>query len=422
MKKTEEQKGKVKKAFGALILCWIFLIGIFDNKIQAKAATDSEILNAAIPIIFGVNEDGEPVSASLGIPVYTHDRGVVIISSEAYMGACSAYVMSFYTESGSVMELIVPFAASKEYKTVFFCLQPDSVFAASWETGSMENVTEETELLQVLLSDAGELYAVTNYCVGKEGNFYKLAYSPEGVMGGTMVFDSDNNVVVGMVVHKDDGTCFVDMNTVENLYESIEGGTGSGGGSGSGGSTGSGGGSGSSGGTGSGGGSGSGSGTGGTGGSDSGRQRAGGGISGGGFWGLVVLVIVIVLGILLYNYVKKSKRGQEKQPYAAALAGAFSLMGISGIHAGAVFPLDEPLVFGRDTNSCNLIFAGDTQGISGVHCRISPVAGGVELMDMGSSYGTFLQNGTRLTPHTPYILQRGDGFYLADRQYSYRIQ
>lgn len=279
MKKTEEQKGKVKKAFGALILCWIFLIGIFDNKIQAKAATDSEILNASIPIIFGVNEDGEPVSASLGIPVYTLDRGVVIISSEAYMGACSAYVMSFYTESGSVMELIVPFAASKEYKTVFFCLQPDSVFAAYWETGSMENVTEETELLQVLLSDAGELYAVTNYCVGKEGNFYKLAYSSEGVMGGTMVFDSDNNVVVGMVVHKDDGTCFVDMNTVANFYESIEGGTGSGGGYGSGG------------GTGSDGGYGSGSGTGGTGGSDSGRQRAGGGISGGGFWGLVVLVI-----------------------------------------------------------------------------------------------------------------------------------
>lgn len=416
MRKTGKQKRKIKRVFGTLILCWMFLIGIFNSEIQAKAATDSEILNAVIPIIFGCDENGEPVSASLGIPVYTQDRGVIMVSSEAYMGTCSAYVMSFYTENGSLMEIITPFAVSEEYKTVFFSLQPDSVFTDAFQTGSMENITEDTELLQVLLSDAGELYLGSNYCVGTEGNFYKLAYSLEGVMGGSMIFDAENSVAVGMVAHKDDGTCFVDMETLETLYLSgTNGGTGGSGGSGgTGGSGSSGGGTGGSG--------SSGGGTGGSGGSGSGSQGSGGGISNAGFWGIAVLVIIIVLVILVYNYTKKNKQGKSPQYAAEAMAGGVSIMGISGIHAGAVFPLDETLVFGRDAGRCNLVFAGGTQGISGVHCQVSPVAGGAQLMDMGSSYGTFLQNGTRLTPHMPYVLQKGEGFYLADRQYSYRIQ
>lgn len=407
MKKTGKQKGKIKKVLWVLILCWIFLIGISDNEIQAKAAaaTDSEILNAVIPIIFGCNENGEPVSASLGIPVYTEDRGIIMISSEAYMGNCSAYVMSFYTDDGGAMEVIVPFAISEEYKTVFFCLQPDTVFTGSFQTGGMENISEDAELLQVLLSDTGELYLGANYCVGKEEKFYKLAHSSEDVMGGSMIFDPDNSVVVGMVVYKDGGTCFVDMNTVEHLYQSeagssTEGSGGSGGTIGNGGS----------------------GGTGENGGSGSGGQNSGGGISSGGFWGAVVLGVVIVLGILLYNYGKKNKHGKNTQYAAGDLSGEVSLMGISGIHAGAEFPLNEPLVFGRDAGRCNLVFDSGTQGISGVHCQISPMGEGAQLMDMGSSYGTFLQNGTRLTPHTPYVLQKGEGFYLADRQYSYRIQ
>lgn len=416
MRKTGKQKGKIKRAFGTLILCWIFLIGIFNSEIQAKAATDSEILNSVVPIIFGCDENGEPVSASLGIPVNTQDRGVVIVSSEAYMGTCSAYIMSFYTENGSIMEIITPFAASEEYKTVFFSLQPDSVFAAAFPTGSMANITEDTELTQVLLSDAGELCLGSNYCVGTEGNFYKLAYSLEGVMGGSLIYDGGNGVAMGMVVYKDDGTCFVDMETLGALYQSgTNGGTGGSGGSGDAGGSGSSGG-------GTGGSGSSGGGAGGSGGSGSGSQSSGGGISSVGFWGMAVLVIIIVLVILVYNYTKKNKQGKSPQYAAEAMAGGVSIMGINGIHAGAVFPLDETLVFGRDAGRCNLVFAGGTQGISGVHCQVSPVAGGAQLMDMGSSYGTFLQNGTRLTPHMPYVLQKGEGFYLADRQYSYRIQ
>lgn len=396
MKETAENRQRVKKGFLALVLSGIFFFGIFGSEIQAEAATNSELLNTVIPIIIGYNESGEPVGVSFGIPLYTEELGIILVSSEAYMGTCSTYLMGFYTESGSTVEMITPLAASEEYKVVFFCLQADSAFTASFQAGSIGNVTTDTVLINVLLSDGGELYEASNYCAGKEGNFYRLTYSLEGMLGGSLVFNSEDSTVVGMVVAEGDGTYFVDIETIGVLYQrainETTGGQDAGGGS-TGGS--------------------------GTGGSGTGGQGAGGSTGGsgtGGVWGFIILGIVIVLGVLLYNYSKKGKEGGKKSEYA------LSLMGISGIHAGAVFPLNELLIFGRDKNKCNLIFSGDTQGISGVHCQVNPVEDGVELMDLGSSYGTFLQNGTRLTPHTPYVLRKGDGFYLADRQYGYRVQ
>ena len=395
MKKNRATKRKIKGAFGALVLCWIFLTGILSHDMRASAATDSETLNSMIPVIFACDENGNPIGFSFGISIYTEDRGVVIVSSDAYVGTCSVYIMSFYTENGNVMEILEPFAASEEYKTVFFSPQADSAFTNFFKTGSMKSLTTDMELTQTLLSSDGEMYAGINYCVGKDGNFYKLAYSLEDVVGGAPLVEADLGIV-GMIMAEGDGTRVVDMETVWGLYRSTVDSTGGSGGAGEG--------------------------SGGTGGSGTGSGSSSGGIGMNGFWGVIVLVIVIVLVVLVYSYTKKNKGGGKKQAYTAPPAGGVSLMGISGIHAGAVFPLDEPLVMGRDISKCNLIFDRQTQGISGVHCQISPAGDGAQLMDMGSSYGTFLQNGTQLTPHIPYTLQKGDSFYLADRQYSYRIQ
>lgn len=47
--------------------------------------------------------------------------------------------------------------------------------------------------------------------------------------------------------------------------------------------------------------------------------------------------------------------------------------------------------------------------------------GKVLLMDLGSTYGTFLSDGTKLEPNKPYYLNYGQSFYLVDPANTFRI-
>ena len=145
-----------------------------------------------------------------------------------------------------------------------------------------------------------------------------------------------------------------------------------------------------------------------------------------GIWGYSILAVAVLLGVLMYGYVKKNKNSGEKQNCAEEISfdssAEPSILGVGGVHDGALIPLSETLIFGRDQNRCNLVFPDDSKGISSVHCQICILNGRVELTDLGSTFGTFLSNGTKLVPHVPYCLNRGESFYLADRQYSYRVQ
>ena len=58
-----------------------------------------------------------------------------------------------------------------------------------------------------------------------------------------------------------------------------------------------------------------------------------------------------------------------------------------------------------------------TPGVSGKHCTLS-YDGLLEqftLTDIGSSFGTYLGNGTKLTPNVPVKLNAGDSFYVGDK-------
>ena len=44
------------------------------------------------------------------------------------------------------------------------------------------------------------------------------------------------------------------------------------------------------------------------------------------------------------------------------------------------------------------------------------------LVDLGSTYGTFLPNGTKLTPNQQYLLKRGEGFCLANPKQRFTIE
>lgn len=111
---------------------------------------------------------------------------------------------------------------------------------------------------------------------------------------------------------------------------------------------------------------------------------------------------------------------------SAAVSGSagsvgYHLTGLSGPLTGKRYALTRNVRIGR--NSANdIVFPEGTPGISGSHCMLIPHGNCVYLTDLDSSYGTFLENGTKLTPKTKYPLRKGDVFYLAGKGQSFRLE
>jgi serine/threonine protein kinase len=81
------------------------------------------------------------------------------------------------------------------------------------------------------------------------------------------------------------------------------------------------------------------------------------------------------------------------------------------------------ILIGR-SQDCAIVFQEGTPGISGRHCSFSfePATGEFILTDMRSTYGTYLQNGQKLTPGVPVRLHAGDSFYLGERTNMLRVE
>lgn len=84
----------------------------------------------------------------------------------------------------------------------------------------------------------------------------------------------------------------------------------------------------------------------------------------------------------------------------------------SGIYAGAVIPLDQELVIGRDETCCNLIVKGSK--ISRKHCSIRyDSQNGVYVVTDFSSNGIFDQKGTKFPQNIPVFCSAGTIFSIA---------
>jgi diguanylate cyclase (GGDEF)-like protein len=64
------------------------------------------------------------------------------------------------------------------------------------------------------------------------------------------------------------------------------------------------------------------------------------------------------------------------------------LVVIAGAHLGEIFPVEGEIIIGRDSES-NLRLAED-EGVSRRHARVTPVADGALLADLGSQNGTYV--------------------------------
>ena len=93
----------------------------------------------------------------------------------------------------------------------------------------------------------------------------------------------------------------------------------------------------------------------------------------------------------------------------------------SGPMAGATFPVSGSLRLGRDPSRCQIIFPVETQGISALHCEVQQQSSGILLTDHGSTYGTFLAGGRKLSANESVTINSGDSFYLADKDNTFTV-
>ncbi len=155
--------------------------------------------------------------------------------------------------------------------------------------------------------------------------------------------------------------------------------------------------------------------------------------------GVAALVVLVVAALIITGRKKRTQQPVQAFPGAAGapaaqpfpqpaaqlssrtvpLITAYSLVGTA--FSGSVFPIKESAVIGRNMESCNIVYAEGTPGISSVHCRVALINGNLTLFDLDSSYGTFLENGTKLEANRPYPLQEGESFYLATRENTFTV-
>ena len=98
------------------------------------------------------------------------------------------------------------------------------------------------------------------------------------------------------------------------------------------------------------------------------------------------------------------------------------LVGMEGVFAGRRFALEGALRLGRLPDQNDLVFPADTTGVSGRHCVVRLTTGGATLTDLGSSFGTFLGDGTRLQPNQAVELKVGDSFTLGSQKQRFTLE
>ena len=143
---------------------------------------------------------------------------------------------------------------------------------------------------------------------------------------------------------------------------------------------------------------------------------------------LAVLVLASVLGNKKHpkavknsmesndSHMSKTVAASEIAPTVAVNANALFVTGVAGEYKGRELELDKKLVFGRDSKRCNVVLPVDAEGVSGLHCELSEKGGKLYLKDLGSTYGTFVNNGLKVDAGTAVELSAGDVFYLGSEK------
>lgn len=107
-------------------------------------------------------------------------------------------------------------------------------------------------------------------------------------------------------------------------------------------------------------------------------------------------------------------------PFCGALkerAICYHLKCVDGEFAGKDWEIDSEIIIGRDSSCCKIVFSPDAEGISRVHMSVSVQDHKIVLKDLGSSYGTTLDDGSVLQGNQQIIVDAGTGFVLGRNRF-----
>lgn len=160
--------------------------------------------------------------------------------------------------------------------------------------------------------------------------------------------------------------------------------------------------------------------------------------------GIMVIAGVIVLIILLtrkksvnyddmadkqnYNYDQPNNYNEnnddynEVSPAPEPQSHKYYLIGLQGYMAGNKFSITTRATIGRDKARCNVVYPVNQPGVSSLHCEIKLEGGVLIIKDCGSSYGTFLSNGTKLEPNVPMVLKSGTQFFVGAKENLFEVR
>lgn len=150
-------------------------------------------------------------------------------------------------------------------------------------------------------------------------------------------------------------------------------------------------------------------------------------------WIGIGAAVVAVAAVVLVLILRKKPQGDASQPPAPAQGGAVPsvpvpapapmpakgtpmVRSLSQQHGGARIPLTGQILIGTSQTECTITFRAGTPGVSRRHCTLAwdAATGDFIVTDLGSSFGTFLENKQKLAQGVPYRLRPGDRFYLGD--------
>ena len=148
---------------------------------------------------------------------------------------------------------------------------------------------------------------------------------------------------------------------------------------------------------------------------------------------LTIGVVIAAAAAAVYQLIEKKKKQTASAemgytvpvgiPAAASRGGRqITSIGQTNVLGGKTYSVSGKIIIGRDPATCQIVFPAKAPGISGKHCVVQELAQGVVVTDLGSSYGTFLENGTKMEPNKPYTILIGEAFFLASRDNGFRVK
>ena len=92
-----------------------------------------------------------------------------------------------------------------------------------------------------------------------------------------------------------------------------------------------------------------------------------------------------------------------------------TLICLSGVYAGNSYLVGNGIIIGTDPTVCQLVVPSANTGVSRNHCKVSfdATSNMFIIHDMGSTNGTFLENGQPVPQGIPYAVPSGTRFFLA---------